>query len=227
MATMTRPAEFWNTVYDNDTAPWVIGAPQPAIVALERDGWIRGRVLDPGSGAGEHTILLTRLGYDVLGIDMAPSAVAYARANAAEQNVPTAVFEVADALALGDRPDFAGDPPGSAAAFDTIVDSALFHVFGNEDEARAAYVRSLRTICKPGGVVHVLALSDTEPGFGPRISDSVIRDSFRDGWEIEDLRPTRYRGRITDVVAEEAAQLDVSESGLVDVAAWLARIRRH
>ncbi|WP_244891918.1 class I SAM-dependent methyltransferase [Nocardia beijingensis] len=223
---MTRPVEMWNTVYDNDTAPWVIGEPQPAIVALEREGGITGRVLDPGCGAGEHTILLTRLGYDVRGIDMSPSAVAYARANAAEQGVPSAVFEVADAPALGDRPDFAGDPPGSAPAFDTVVDSALFHVFGTDDEARAAYVRSLHAVCKPGGTVHVLALSDVEPGFGPRISDTVILESFRDGWTVEDLRPTRYRGRVTDVVADQVTGLEVSESGQVDAAAWLARIRR-
>ncbi|WP_157128732.1 class I SAM-dependent methyltransferase [Nocardia amamiensis] len=224
---MTRPADFWNSVYDNDTAPWVIGEPQPAIVELEREGWITGRVLDPGSGAGEHTILLTRLGYDARGIDMSPSAVEYARANAAAQGVPTAAFEVADALALGERADFAGDPPGSAPAFDTIVDSALFHVFGTEDAERAAYVRSLHAVCKPGGILHVLALSDTEPGFGPRISDTLIRESFRDGWTLEDLRPTRYRGRITDTVAQNAEGLEVSESGKVDLAAWLARIRRE
>ena len=64
---MTQPPEIWNSVYDNDTAPWVIGEPQPAVLDLERAGWIRGRVLDPGTGAGEHTIALTKLGYDVLG----------------------------------------------------------------------------------------------------------------------------------------------------------------
>lgn len=57
---MTRPVESWNHVYDTDTAPWVIEQPQPEIVALERDGWIRGRVLDAGCGAGERTIALNR-----------------------------------------------------------------------------------------------------------------------------------------------------------------------
>ncbi|GAB2540131.1 class I SAM-dependent methyltransferase [Nocardia heshunensis] len=216
---MTRPAEVWNTVYDEDTAPWVIGEPQPAIVALERAGEIRGRVLEPGCGAGEHTILLTALGYDVLGVDFSPSAIDYARANAESHDVPNVRFQVADALTLGDDADF-------TAAFDTVVDSALFHVFGTVPEARAAYVRSLHAVCKPGGIVHVLALSDVEPGFGPRISDSVIRESFSDGWELESLEPTRYRGRVTSVVADQAAALDVSETGLVDVAAWMARIRR-
>ncbi|MBF6172218.1 class I SAM-dependent methyltransferase [Nocardia blacklockiae] len=221
---MTQTAEFWNPVYDNGTAPWVIGEPQPAIVELEREGRIRGRVLDPGSGAGEHTILLTRLGYDVLGVDLSPSAVAHARRNAAEKGVPAARFEVADAVRLG------REPAATAAlgVFDTIIDSALFHVFREEPEARADYVRGLHALCAPGGYVHVLALSTAEPGIGPRISDTLIRESFAAGWEVEELRPSRYRGRITGLVAAEADALDLrpSDDGIIDTAAWLARIRR-
>ncbi|MFI6047453.1 class I SAM-dependent methyltransferase [Nocardia sp. NPDC051321] len=215
---MTRSADFWNAAYDNDIAPWVIGEPQPAIIALERDGWIRGRVLDPGCGAGEHTILLTKLGYDVLGIDLSASAVAFARDNAAAQGVPTARFEVGDAIALGDSSE--------SPAYDTIMDSALFHVFGTEPDARAAYVRSLRALCKPGGLVNILALSDAGPGFGPQISDSIIRESFVDGWELEDLQTTHYRGRVTASVLEQKPDLGVPEGGAIDVAAWVARIRR-
>ncbi|MFB7716661.1 class I SAM-dependent methyltransferase [Nocardia sp. NPDC056100] len=222
---MTR-TEIWNAAYDNDTAPWVIGEPQPAIVALERTGALGGRILEPGCGAGEHTIALTRLGYDVLGVDLSPSAIDHARANAVAQGVPNVAFEVADAREFTERPDFAGTPPGSAPAFDTVVDSALFHVFGTEPEIRTAYVRNLHAVLKPGGVLHLLALSDAEPGFGPRISDRLIRESFSEGWELEDLHPTRYRGRVTPGVAEAAATLDVSPEGLVDVAAWQARIRR-
>lgn len=215
-----HPIEMWNSVYDDDTAPWVVGEPQPEIIELERAGWISGRVLDPGAGAGEHTIALTRLGYDVLGIDLSPSAVRYAQKNATNKGVPNARFAVADVTAS----DFDNRQFGT---FDTIVDSALFHVFGTDAEARAAYVRGLHALCKPGGLVHVLALSDTEAGFGPRISDSLIRDSFSEGWDIEDLHPAQYRGRITETIAEEAAQAGLPQEGQVDAAAWLVRIRRH
>ncbi|MFI9508695.1 class I SAM-dependent methyltransferase [Nocardia sp. NPDC052566] len=218
---MTRAASFWNAVYDNDTAPWVIGEPQPAIVALAQSGRIRGRVLEPGCGAGEHTILLTRLGYDVLGVDVAPSAVEYARRNAVAQGVSEAKFEVADALRLGERAEWAGETP----AFDTVLDSALFHVFGTDEQARTAYVAGLHAVLKPGGLVHLLALSDAEPGIGPRISDAVILDSFGDGWELEELAATRYRGRISAEVAAEIPHHPVSD-GIADFAAWQARIRR-
>ncbi|WP_459549784.1 class I SAM-dependent methyltransferase [Nocardia sp. X0981] len=219
---MTRAPEVWNSAYDNDTAPWIIGEPQPAVLALERAGLISGRVLDPGAGAGEHTIALTALGYDVLGVDLAPSAVAYARRNAAAKGVPNARFEVVDMVELADRAD---NPLGT---FDTIVDSALFHVFLDDATARAAYVRTLRRLCAPGGHVHVLALSDSEPGFGPRIGAGLIRDSFSGAdWEIEELRPDSYYGRITETVAEQAHGLVPDSSGKVEVAAWLARIRRN
>ncbi|WP_067702882.1 class I SAM-dependent methyltransferase [Nocardia jejuensis] len=221
---MTRAAEFWDSAYDNDTAPWVIGEPQPAIVGLEQAGWIRGRVLDPGAGAGEHTIALTRLGYDVRGVDLSPSAVEHARRNAVEQGVAGARFDVVDALRLSEAAVLA-EKDGGTVEFDTIVDSALFHVFGDAPEARAEYVRSLAAVCAPGGRVHVLALSDREAGFGPRISDSVIRESFGEGWELEDLQPARYRGRVTPGVAEAAAAME-QHDGRVDVVAWLARIRR-
>lgn len=219
---MTQTAEFWNTVYDNDTAPWVIGEPQPAVVELERAGLISGRVLDIGAGAGEHTIALAARGYDVLGIDLSPSAVEYARRNAVDKAVPTARFQVADAVRLGAEPAAAAE----LGVFDTIVDSALFHVFRDDADSRAGYVRALHALCAPGGSLHLLALSDSEPGIGPRISERLIRESFGDGWDLQQLQPSRYRGRITGLVAEEARDLDVPDSGIIDTAAWLARIRR-
>ncbi|WP_019928766.1 bifunctional 2-polyprenyl-6-hydroxyphenol methylase/3-demethylubiquinol 3-O-methyltransferase UbiG [Nocardia sp. BMG111209] len=218
---MTQLPEFWNVAYDNDTAPWLIGEPQPAIVGLEAAGLIRGRVLDPGCGGGEHTILLTRLGYDVLGVDLSPSAVAYASRNAAEKGVPQARFRAVDMLRIGTDPEIAT----ALGHFDTIVDSALFHVFREDPTARAAYVDALHTLAAPGGVVHILALSDAGPGFGPRISDTLIRESFTAGWDIEELRAASYRGR-ADVAPAGTAGLPVGADGTVEGAAWLARIRR-
>ena len=201
----------WDSAYRSRSAPWLIDQPQPAIVALERDGWIRGSVLDVGCGAGEHTIHLAARGHPVLGVDFSPAAVDVARANAAARGVP-AGFEVADALALDGRP-----------RVDTVVDSALFHVFGPAERAR--YVRGLGEVCRPGGRVFVLALavSDTEPGFGPRISDTVIRDAFGAGWTLEELRASRYRVLVDP---DNAARSGLPAGQFADLPAWLARIRR-
>ncbi|MBK1787028.1 class I SAM-dependent methyltransferase [Prauserella sp. ASG 168] len=205
----TVPKTDFDSAYTEEWAPWIIGEPQPAVVRLERDGWITGAVLDPGCGTGEHTIHLARLGYDVRGIDFSQPAVDRARANAKAHGV-RARIDVADALHLGTEP-----------RYDTVVDSALFHVFGDAD--RAAYVASLHAACVPGARVHVLALSDTEPGLGPRISDSVLRDAFGEGWELEALEPARYRVTLRD---EDADRLGLPPGKTADMAAWLARARR-
>lgn len=204
------PISTFESAYEAHSAPWVIGEPQPAVVALEREGWIRGTVLDAGCGSGEHTIHLAGLGYDVRGVDFSARAVEQARTNAAQQRV-SARFEVADALNLGEQ-----------ERFDTVIDSALFHVFGPDD--RLTYARNLHAACRPGALVHVLALSDADSLFsGPRISDAVIREAFDQGWVMEELRPSQYRGIAK---GEEALQLGVADGEPVDTAAWLARVRR-
>jgi SAM-dependent methyltransferase len=211
--TATPPQSLFDDAYREGTPPWVIGAPQPAIVALAAGGLISGAVLDPGCGTGEHTILLTRRGYDVLGVDFAPHAVARARENAEGQGV-AARFQVADALHL------ARDLDGRR--FDTVVDSALFHVFDDADRAR--YVTSLAGVCRPGGVVHVLALSDAGRGFGPQVSEAAIREAFTDGWTLEALDTTTYRG----VVGERHTEAyGVPVGTQIDEPAWLARVRRQ
>ncbi|BBY96266.1 SAM-dependent methyltransferase [Mycobacterium gallinarum] len=199
----------FDDAYKTRTAPWVIGEPQPAIVGVERAGLIRGAVLDAGCGTGEHTILLTRLGYDVLGVDAAPTAIEQARENAAAKGVD-AHFEVADAMNLGDEP-----------RYDTIVDSALFHIFDDTDRVR--YVAGLHAVCRPGAVVHVLALSDKGRGFGPEVSEAVVREAFRDGWTLEALDETTYRGVVQEPHVEAIGR---PVGTVVDEPAWLARIRR-
>lgn len=207
------PATTFDSAYENASAPWLIGEPQPAVVALERQGRVDGAILDAGSGGGEHTIHLTRLGYDVLGVDFSGPAVEAARANAAARHV-NARFEVADALRL----DESGD---HRSRYDTIVDSALFHIFGGEE--REAYVRSLHAVCRPGATVHVLALSDAGPGVGPQVSEDTIRSAFGAGWLLESVRRSSYRITVTSA---HAAQLDLPVGTLTDVPAWLARVRR-
>jgi SAM-dependent methyltransferase len=206
----TTPAQsLFDSAYESGSAPWLIGEPQPAIVALERDGQIRGRVLDAGCGSGEHTILLTELGYDVRGIDSSERAIEQARVNAAHRRV-AAAFTVADALHLSGEPQY-----------DSVIDSALFHIFDSADRAR--YIRSLHTACRAGAYVHVLALSDTGPGLGPQISDRLIREAFTGDWTLEDLCPSQYR---VIVNSDNAARLGLPAGEPADMPAWLARARR-
>jgi SAM-dependent methyltransferase len=145
----------------------------------------------------------------VLGVDAAPTAIEQARENATSHGVD-ARFEVADAMTLG-----------TGLRYDTIIDSALFHIFDDTDRAR--YVASLHTVCRPGALVHVLALSDQGRGFGPEVSEAMIREVFETGWTLEALDATTYRGVVQEPHVEAIGQ---PVGSVVDEPAWLARIRR-
>ncbi|AQU82181.1 MULTISPECIES: class I SAM-dependent methyltransferase [unclassified Halomonas] len=205
----TPSSEIFDTAYETYSAPWVIGKPQPAVVELETEGMLREDILDIGCGAGEHTIYLSQRGYSIVGVDASRPAVEYAKKNARNNEV-AALFEVADAMSLG------------TDKYDTILDSALFHIFDSQD--RIKYVASLKNACRPGGLVYILALSDDGPGFGPEVSEADITQAFDDGWKVEEVRPCQY---ISIATAEHhVSDLGLEKGQVVNLPAWLARVRR-
>jgi SAM-dependent methyltransferase len=162
-------------------APWDIGAPQPEIVGLVEGGQIEGSVIEVGCGTGENALFVASRGHEVLGVDAAPTAIARARAKAAERGLE-ASFEVRDVLELGDL----------GRSFDTAIDVGCFHVFDDADRGR--YVKSLSGVLREGGRLHLLCFSDAQPGvLGPRrVSEGEIRAAFAEGWEVEGIRPARF-----------------------------------
>ncbi|HEX8005044.1 MAG TPA: class I SAM-dependent methyltransferase [Trebonia sp.] len=171
------------TVADFDAAyrgtpPWETGRPQPAFADLADAGAIRGQVLDVGCGTGEHALMAAGLGLPATGVDASPTAIEIARRKATERKLP-ARFVVHNALDLG----------ALALQFDTVIDSALFHIF--TDEERLRYVSSLREVVPRGGRYFMLCFSDRQPpGFGPRrVSREEIETTFADGWRIDEITP--------------------------------------
>ena len=161
---------------------WEIGRPQQAI--LDVADRITGSVLDCGCGTGENALFFSSRGQQVTGIDFLAEPISLAKHKAAERGL-TATFLVMDALALKELPD----------VFDTVIDSGLFHVFGDEDRRR--YVEGLVSVLKPGGRLYLLCFSDAEPGDqGPRrVSKKEIEVAFAAGWVIESIEPSRYEVR--------------------------------
>ncbi len=197
-----RPHPPWDESYTAEMpAPWDIGRPQPAFVRLADDGLLAGRVLDSGCGTGEHALLAASRGADVIGIDVAPTAIARARAKAADRGLSVR-FEVADALDLGRL----------RLHVDTVIDSGVFHVFG--DEERARYVASLAAVLRPGGSCYLMCFSDRQPGdWGPRrVRAEELHSAFRDGWAVESISADTFE--INPIGGTTQAQ------------AWLAAIRR-
>ena len=208
---MSTPAPSrFQDAYLTGEPPWVIGEPQPIVVAAQAEGLFRGRVLDLGCGTGEHTVLLASLGYEVVGADSAPAAVERARTVAAVHGVD-ATFVEADAL-----------DPAHLRGFDTVLDSALFHIFDGDDQAR--YTDALRDVVVDGGRLVLLGLAPG-PAFGPEVTADEIRAAFsRPGWTLEEIRESTYRIRVPD--DDQAELLGVPVGGHVDLPAWLAIARR-
>ena len=81
-------------------APWDIGKPQPAFVAVADR--VTGPVLDAGCGTGEHALFLAARGLRVVGVDFVEEAIRRARARAADRGL-LAEFLVKDATAPAGR----------------------------------------------------------------------------------------------------------------------------
>jgi SAM-dependent methyltransferase len=206
---VTPARTIFDEAYAQGRAPWDIGEPQPAVVELARAGHFRGRILDVGCGTGEHTLLLARLGYRVLGVDASSPAIARAKAKAKALDVD-AHFEVGDALKLDGGP------------YDTVLDSALFHIFDDGD--RGTYVASLHQVMRPGGRLHILALSDEGPGFGPEVDETTIREAFGAGWRLAALERSQFIGVVT--MEEQVEKVGLPLGQRVHLPGWLATVRR-
>lgn len=170
--------------------PWDIGGPQPAIQQLVAVGAVKGEVLDPGTGPGHHAIHYALKGLSATGIDASAAAIERARENAAKAGA-TVDFQVADATKLD----------GLEGRFDTVVDSAFYHVFTGEPELQKSYIRALHRATKPGARLYMFEFADHNVN-GFRMPRYLTADDFRAvlpdaGWDITYLGTTTYQGNVS------------------------------
>ncbi len=190
----------WDASYHDGPPPWDIGQPQPAVVRLASEGRFAGAVLDAGCGTGEHALHVASLGLSVLGVDVAETALAIARAKARARGIEVE-FIAADALHL----------ERLGRTFQTVLDCGLFHTFDGTE--RPGYVASLASVTEPDGTLYVLCFSDDGPETGPHpVSQAELRGAFRagNGWHVAAIEPHRVQTRFHDDGAP----------------AWLATIKR-
>lgn len=177
--------DIFDSVY-RGTPPWDIGRPQKAFVELARAGEVVGSVLDVGCGTGDHALFFAEEGHEVLGIDTAALAIEKAEEKAAARGL-AARFLVWNALDLF----------GLDRKFDTVIDSGFFHVLSDEDRSR--FADNLAAVLAPGGRYFMLCFSDRNPGEYPlprRIAQEEIRETFRDGWSINYIRPAIFENSV-------------------------------
>jgi len=176
----------WDASYHDGPAPWDIGRPQPAILRLASEGGLAGAVLDVGCGTGEHALHVASLGFSVLGVDVAETALAMAGEKARARGIH-AEFLAADALQL----------ERLGRMFQTVLDCGMFHTFDDPEE-RTRYAAGLASVTEHGGTLYVLCFSNAGPDTGPHpISQEELRSVFNrnNGWDIAAIEPDRVLTR--------------------------------
>jgi methyl halide transferase len=171
----------WDEMYRKGEVPWDKGAASPPMTEYLTRAKVRGRALVPGCGRGHEVALAAVFGLDVTGLDIAPTAVAEARAlypDLAKRFVVGSLF----------------DPPAEMrGAFDVVLEHTCMSAL--PPSLRGEYRRGIYLTLKTGGLlIGVWFISpDLDPGEeGPPYPFSVadLTALFADGYEVvEDYVP--------------------------------------
>ena len=162
------------------------------------------------------------MGFTVVGLDQAPTAIELARAEAARRGLTNAAFEVADISDFG----------GYDGRFGTIIDSTLFHSM--PVELRDGYQRSIVRAAAPGASYFVLVFDKTGmPGDSPvnAVDEAELRAAVSPYWTIDEIRPARIHAQLPPNVGEASgpfANSDVRDepNGRKSIPAWLLTAHR-
>lgn len=184
------------------TPLWDIGRPQGKIVELANQNVFQDPILDVGCGTGENALYLAGMGYDVVGVDSAPTAIRKANEKSQKRNLEIE-FKVLDALKLNQL----------ERKFHTVIDSGLFHIFENTE--RKVFTEQIAEVLHSQGMYYFICFSELEPGqWGPRrVTQSEIHSSFSalDLWKL---------------ISIDSASFEINlPQG--KVAAWFAAIMRQ
>ncbi len=151
LETQTKMSTDWESHYKSGDTPWEKGAAHPALVDFLKRSPVRGRVLVPGCGTGHDVRALAATADEVVGIDIAPSAITRAKAQPA---VGGESYLLADLFAL---------PPSLRGSFDVVFEHTCFCAI--DPSLREKYVAAVAGALKPGG--HLLAIFYLDPGLDP------------------------------------------------------------
>ena len=122
---------------DVDSLPWHREDPPPLLERAVAQRATRGRALDVGCGEGVYATYLAQQGFDVVGLDFVPAALAAAQARADGAGVAVELHEC-------NVVDYAAPSP-----FDVVLDSGCLHHLPKAQ--RAAYRTRLDEWLAPGG----------------------------------------------------------------------------
>jgi SAM-dependent methyltransferase len=147
----------WEQRYRTGDTPWEKGAPAPPLLDWIRErGALNGSILVPGCGNGHDVRALAAAApaAEVVGLDIAPSAISQARQY---PRAGSEVYRLADLFHL---------PADLADRFDWVFEHTCFCVL--EPARRTDYVRAVTgALCGEGSLLAIFFLNPWDPGEAP------------------------------------------------------------
>ncbi|MQA95172.1 MAG: methyltransferase domain-containing protein [Streptosporangiales bacterium] len=138
-----------------------------------------GRALDLGCGRGQFTPELARRGWETVGVDYVPDAIA-----AAKRQGPEEITYV-----VGDVTDL---PSAGLGTFDFILDIGCFQGFDTEQQR--AQGQGVSALANPDATVLMLAFGPTRlRSLMGGVSQAEVEAAFPD-WELLDVQPAETAG---------------------------------
>jgi cyclopropane fatty-acyl-phospholipid synthase-like methyltransferase len=124
----------------------------------------------------------------VTGLDISPTALITAERRANDAGVDVK-FAVADSTKL----------EGYSDAFDTVVDSGMFHCL--DDDGKRSYAAAVHRATRPGATLLLSCFSDANPPNEqwprPAVPEATLREVLGGaGWDIESLEPATVRREV-------------------------------
>ena len=188
-------------IYKNtplEQIPWNMETPPAPLVELVDSGKVQPcTVIDLGCGAGNYAIYLAERGFDVTGVDISPTAIKIARANADRKGLKCHFFvaDVVEGL----------DSTGKTWKF--AYDWGLLHHI--LPRHRKKYVGNVSRILNPKGKYLSVCFSEQDRGFGGPgkyrktsldtvlyfSSEAELRRLFEPYFQIIDLRTLEIAGK--------------------------------
>jgi SAM-dependent methyltransferase len=172
---MKQTQTDWEAWYQRGDTPWEKGAPHPALVDfLAKNGPLAGEIFVPGCGSSFDARALSTLSNHVVGIDLAPFAIA--KANSFPK-VGHEEYLLADLFAL---------PAEFNRRFDLVFEHTCFCAI--EPMRRAQYVETIVRLLKPGGkliAIFFINPDHDEPGPPYGVSRAELAERFGKHFSLE------------------------------------------
>jgi SAM-dependent methyltransferase len=178
-------APNWDDRYEQPNLPWDTGVPDPHLVEfVEASTLTDRRMLEVGCGTGTNAIWLASRGFEVVGIDISPRAIAQAEAKLRGETVRFLVGDFFEASLEG--------------TFGFVFDRGVLHLF-DDLPVRAKFVGRVAELLSPVGVwLSIIGSTEGPPrDHGPpRRSALDLVAAVEPTLEVSALRSTMLHANI-------------------------------